>query len=225
MPAFSAVLFDMYGTLFDVHSVARACEAAAPGQGDEMARLWRGKQLEYTWLRSLMGRYADFDAITADALRFVCAQLDAPLGEERQRRLAAEYLHLAPHPEAPGVLRHLHGHGIRTAILSNGTSASIAALVANAGMADLFDVLVSVDELKVFKPHPEVYALAERRLGVPRSEVLFVSANAWDAAGARAAGFPVCWINRYGNALDELGQEPDHVARDLGAMCDWIEAA
>jgi 2-haloacid dehalogenase len=224
MQAIEKIVFDLYGTLFDVYSVGVACERACPGQGDAMARLWRQKQLEYTWLRSLMGRYRNFEHITEDALHYTCEQLGLALDEGAQQRLADSYLTLEPHADTEAALSRLHAHGIPLGIISNGSPSSIAAVVGNAGLDWLFQQQISVEPLGVFKPDPSVYDLAEDRMGIPRERILFVSSNAWDASAARNFGFPVCWINRQGQAFDQLDAAPTHTTRNLAEMAAWVLA-
>lgn len=214
-----AIVFDLYGTLFDVHSVGLRCEAMFPGHGAALSQLWRRKQLEFTWLRSLMGRYEDFARVTEDALRTSCALLDLPLAEQDVGTLASAYLALAPFPEVPAALARLQARGLPLAILSNGSPATISAVVEHAGLNAHFAALLSVDGLRVYKPHPSVYQLAVDRLGVQRERILFVSSNAWDASGAKAYGFRVAWIDRAGSAaFDELGERPDAVIGSLDAL-------
>ncbi|MEN3276968.1 MAG: 2-haloacid dehalogenase [Massilia sp.] len=217
-----AVVFDLYGTLYDVHSVVRLCDDIYPGQGDALARLWRQKQLEYTWLRSLMGLYVNFEMVTGDALRFGCAQLRLPLDAATQQRLSEAYLRLSPFPDTLDALKRLRSAGLPLGILSNGSRYSIGQVVGNAGMHWAFDQLISVEEVQVFKPDKRVYRLAEQRMGCKREEILFISSNAWDASGAAHFGFPVCWIDRQGAVFDELGVRPTHTVPDLGAMADWL---
>ena len=225
MQTIEAVVFDLYGTLFDVYSVGVACERACPGQGEAMARLWRQKQLEYTWLRSLMGRYRNFELITEDALRYTCAQLGLALGDEAQQRLAQHYLRLDPHPETEAALASLHANGIPLGILSNGSPTSIAAVVGNSGLGWLFRQQISAEPLGVFKPDPSVYDLAEARMGSSREHILFVSSNAWDASAARNFGFPVCWIDRHGLPFEQLDALPTHRSSNLSEMAHWLLAA
>lgn len=222
MQQINAVVFDLYGTLYDVHSVAAACEATFPGQGANIARLWRQKTLEYTWLRSLMERYAGFETVTEDALRFSCAALGLALDAGSARSLSDQYLKLAPHPEMPASLRRLKDAGLPLAICSNGSRHSITQVVGNSAMKWAFDQIISVEEVQVFKPHRQVYLLAEAKAGFAREEVLFVSSNAWDASAAALFGFPVCWVNRTGAPFDELGATPAVVVRDLAEMADWV---
>ena len=224
MKPIAKVVFDLYGTLFDVYSVGAACELACPGQGEAMARLWRQKQLEYTWLRSLMGRYVQFEQATEDALRYTCAQLGLTLNQAAQQRLADSYLRLAPYPDTEPALRRLHDAGLPLGIISNGSRMSIGEVVGHAGLGWAFAEQISVESLRVFKPHPSVYDLAEERMGGPREQILFVSSNAWDAGAARGFGYPVCWINRQGNAFDELGTRPDQTVSNLSEMADWLLA-
>jgi 2-haloacid dehalogenase len=217
-----AIVFDLYGTLYDVHSVIRVCDEAYPGHGETISHLWRQKQLEYTWLRSLMGRYVNFEKATEDALRFTCAKLGLPLDDKTHRRLSDAYLSLRPYSDTPGALRRLKAAGIPLGIISNGSSQSIEQVVANSEMKWAFDELISVDEVQVFKPDSRVYSLAEKRMGRPRGNILFVSSNAWDASAASHFGFPVCWINRQDGVFEELDARPTHTVRDLAAMADWL---
>jgi 2-haloacid dehalogenase len=212
------IVFDLYGTLFDVHSVAARCEAFHPGHGLEVSMLWRQKQLEYTWLRSLMGRFADFERCTADALAFTCGRLGLSLDTQGQRTLCDEYLRLAPFAEAPAALDALNARSLPLAILSNGSRHSIDAVVRNAGLHGAFAQLLSVDEVQVFKPDARVYALAERKLGLARTSILFVSSNAWDVTGARSFGFETAWIDRHGGTFDEMGERPHYVFGGLDEL-------
>ncbi len=211
--ATQAIVFDAYGTLFDVHSVIAQCESIFPGKGSDLSRLWRSKQLEYTWLRTLMQRYESFDAITASALRFACEALGLAWTQSTQDALLDEYLRLRPYPEACGALAGLSGH--RRAILSNGSPAMLDALVASNGMAQYFDAVLSVDPLRVYKPDPRVYQSAVDRLGVAPAQIAFVSSNFWDVSGASHFGFRTFWINRGSAGPDYLGARPAAILHSL----------
>ena len=219
----SAFVFDAYGTLFDVHSVVALADTIAPGQGTELSRIWRGKQLEYTWLQSLMASDAfareDFDRVTAHALDYAVAALALPLRAADRHRLLDAYRGLAAFPEAHRVLAALAPRP--RWILSNGTQASLAPLVQCNGMATLIDGVLSVDAVGVYKPAPQVYALAANALRLPPAQIGFVSANCWDAIGAQAFGFVSYWINRTGAPVDRHGPAPNHV---LGSLADLVVA-
>ncbi|MDL2356727.1 MAG: haloacid dehalogenase type II [Pseudomonadota bacterium] len=222
MKSFRGIVFDLYGTLYDVHSVAGICEQAFPGKGAAMSQLWRQKQLEYTWLRTLMDKYVNFETVTDDALRFTCAALGLMLEDDMARALGDLYLRLEPHPETAEALHRLKDAGIPLGIISNGSHKSIAQVVNNSSMGWAFDELISVEDVQVFKPHPKVYELAERRMGHGRDQILFVSGNGWDASAASLFGFPVCWTNRNLGPFDVLGATPTVVTEDLTAMADWV---
>ncbi|MGB7541521.1 MAG: haloacid dehalogenase type II [Burkholderiales bacterium] len=211
--ALRALVFDAYGTLFDVHSVIRLCDELWPGKGERLSQLWRIKQLEYTWQRSLMRRYEDFGCVTEAGLRYACAALGLSLDDAQRRRLMDAYLQLSTFPEVKDTLAGFPG--LRLAILSNGSPAMLVPVVANAGLDGVFNVVISVDESKNYKPAPEVYKLAVDRLGVPKEAIGFVSSNCWDACGAKSFGFTTFWINRSGAPVDELGAAPDHVIKNL----------
>jgi 2-haloacid dehalogenase len=222
MKNFRGIVFDLYGTLYDVHSVTHACERAFPGKGAAISQLWRQKQLEYTWLRSLMDKYVNFETATGDALGYTCAALGLPLDAETAFTLSEQYLRLEPHAEASQALHRLKEASIPLAIISNGSHKSIAQVVNNSSMGWAFDELISVEDVQVFKPHPKVYELAERRMGHSREHILFVSSNGWDASAASLFGFPVCWVNRKLGPFDVLGATPTVVTEDLAAMADWV---
>ena len=211
----AALVFDAYGTLFDVHSVTTLCDELWPGSGTQLSQLWRTRQLEYTWLRSLMGRYEGFDRVTEAALRYACAALKLPCNEAKRERLMRAYRHLATFPEVAGALGKLRG--IRLAILSNGAPAMLRELVSNSGLTAVIADVLSVDELRIYKPSPKVYQLAVDRLGAPAASLGFVSSNGWDVAGAKSFGFRTFWVNRAGAPRDELGFAPDH---ELGSLAD-----
>jgi 2-haloacid dehalogenase len=214
-----ALVFDAYGTLYDVHSVAALCERFWPGKGGTVSQLWRTKQLEYTWQRSLMRRYAPFSSITEDGLRYTCAALGLALSGAQRDALMQQYLNLSPYPEALAALAALRGR--KLAILSNGSPDMLDPLVANTGLDKVLDAVLSVAEVKIFKPDPRVYQIAVDRLGLPKEAIGFVSSNCWDACGAKSFGFSTYWINRAGAPLDALDATPDHtIARltDLAAL-------
>lgn len=189
-----AVVFDAYGTLYDIQSVASVTEKAFPGHGEVITQIWRMKQLEYTWLRSLMERFEDFSAVTSESLRYSLDALGLSCDAATFDAIMEKYLHLDPYPDAKATLEALKDY--KRAILSNGSGAMLDALVQNSGLASLLDATISVDAVKVFKPSPKTYALVERELGIRPDEVAFVSSNPFDASGAKAFGFRVAWIER-----------------------------
>jgi len=221
IPGIEACVFDAYGTLFDVSSVAYGARDVLGEQWQALSDLWRTKQLQYTWLRGLSGHHADFWQVTGDALDFAMETLkidDAPL----RAHLMALYLELSPYPEVRETLRRLRAGGVRLAILSNGTPAMLASAVENAGIADLFDAVISVEEVGVYKPHPSVYGLGPKRLGVPVANACFLSSNSWDAYSARAFGYQVVWCNRFAQAAEHLPATPNLQIRELSALPDLI---
>ena len=220
MATVRAVVFDAYGTLLDF---ASAAERAGDVLGDRwraLSDLWRRKQLEYTWLRSLMAEYEDFQRITEMALRYACKSLGQPCDTEVRDTLMNAYLRLAPYPEAKGALGRLSGMPL--AILSNGSPGMLNPVVKNNGLEDTFAHVISVDEVKIYKPSPRVYELAPKKLGVPKEAIGFVSANYWDAVGAKAFGFQVFWINRTGAVPDELGRSPEAILNSLAELAALV---
>jgi 2-haloacid dehalogenase len=215
-----AWVFDAYGTLFDVHSVTETTERLFPGQGAALSQRWRAKQLDYTWQRSLMERYVDFNRVTTDALAFACEALQLPLSTQAAEAMLNAYRYLKPFADAVDALNAQRGKA-RLAILSNGTPDMLHAVVAHNALEGLFDAVLSVDALRVYKPDPRVYQMAVERLGIPRERVGFVSSNGWDAAGAKAFGFNVVWVNRTAAPLERLGVEPDAVITELRLLPHW----
>jgi 2-haloacid dehalogenase len=213
-----ALVFDAYGTLYDVHSVVQRCESFFPGAGARLSQRWRAKQLEYTWLRTLMRRYAPFSTVTREALAHSCEALSLPLGVTQMEALMAEYLMLSPFPEVAKALAKMKP---TKAILSNGSPDMLEPLVRDSKLA--LDAVLSVDELRIYKPAPQVYQLAVKRLGVPKEQIGFVSSNCWDALGAKSFGFRVFWINRAGAPLDRLGFQPDRVISRLSELDEVLQ--
>jgi 2-haloacid dehalogenase len=203
-----ACVFDAYGTLFDVNSAARAEKSSLGDKWEPLAELWRAKQLQYTWLRGLGGRHADFWQVTGDALDFALSTLrleDAGL----RARLMNLYMTLEAYPEVLQTLQRLKTAGMKLAILSNGTAAMLAAAASHAGVDHFFDAILSVEEVKVYKPHPSVYNLACQRLNLSTNEICFLSSNGWDAYSAKAFGFRVLWCNRSGQIAERIPDTPD----------------
>ena len=206
-----ALVFDAYGTLFDVHAVAQRCDSFWPGKGAALSLAWRAKQLEYTWQRSLMRRYRPFSEVTREALGL---QLTAT----RVEALMSEYLTLATYPDVPAALKKLRRR--KLAILSNGSPDMLEPLVKQSGLK--FDAVLSVDELQIFKPAPQVYELAATRLKLSREHIGFVSSNCWDALGAKSFGFSAYWINRAAAPVDRLGFRPDAILKTLGDLLEVL---
>src|SRR5216683_2487976 len=212
-----ACVFDAYGTLFDYASAAAGCRDLLGDQAERLTALWRDKQLQYTWLRAVQNRHADFWQVTGDALDYALEALDLADGALRER-LMNLYLTLAAFPEVPEVLRRLKMAGLATAILSNGSPAMLRAAVDGAGIGELLDAVLSVEEVGVYKPHPKVYQLAVDRLGAAAGTILFVSSNAWDAYAASAFGMRVAWCNRYAQRRERLPGHPDREIRTLAEL-------
>lgn len=191
-----ALAFDAYGTLFDVFSVTALCDKLFPGNGGALAQLWRAKQLQYSLLRSMMSRYRDFWQLTQDGLVYACKSLKLDLTVEKRQQLMDAYLSLDAFPDVKPGLEALKKQGLRTAVLSNGEPNMLRSAVKSAGITPLLDAIISVDEIKIFKPSPRVYGLIAPRLKVDSTEVAFVSSNSWDASGASATGLRTFWIQR-----------------------------
>jgi 2-haloacid dehalogenase len=232
-----AVVFDAYGTLYDIQSVAAVTEEAFPGYGEIVTQVWRIKQLEYTWLRSLMRRYEDFSVVTRQSLAYTLRILGLKHDSAAIERIMEKYLHLDLYPDATTALAGMRDR--KLAILSNGSTAMLNALVRNSGLQPVLDAVISIDPQKIYKPAPDAYSLIETVLGVAPAEVLFVSSNPWDACGAKAFGLNVAWIERVTPEamalacvksdlippltmfkairmqMDELGVEPDHRIKTL----------
>jgi 2-haloacid dehalogenase len=215
-----ALVFDLYGTLLEVASVGRAA-ASVTDDSARLVDLWRQKQLEYTWQRSLMGRYVDFWSLTGDALDYSLKRLAIEVDDAGRERLLGAWLDVAPYPEVPDALARLAPRTL--AVLSNGSPRMLEEALAAGGLSKAISHVLSVDELRIYKPHPSVYALVDDRLGLPADQIiLFVSSNAWDAAGAKSYGLPVAWVNRAGAPVERLGVTPDLIVTNLAELADRV---
>lgn len=212
-----ACVFDAYGTLFDLSSAVARCPGIPDQKRASLSALWRDKQLQYSWLRSLQHRHADFAQVTEEALDFALAATGL-VDAARRARLLDLYVTLEAYAEVPSVLAALKERGLVTAILSNGTPAMLAAAVEQAGIGPSLDHVLSVETVGVFKPDPRVYALAETALGLKGRQICFISSNGWDAYGASAYGFRVAWCNRAGQPEENLPGAPDAVIRSLAEL-------
>jgi 2-haloacid dehalogenase len=239
-----AVVFDAYGTLYDIQSVAAVTEEAFPGYGEIITQIWRIKQLEYTWLRSLMRRYQDFSVITKDSLAYAIRVLGLKHDAATFERIMEKYMHLDLYPDAVTALMAMKDR--KLAILSNGSTGMLNTLVRNSGLDRVLDATISIDSQKIFKPAPDAYTLIESTLGVPPAEVLFVSSNPWDACGAKSFGLNVAWIERVTpeamalacvktdtvapltmfkairTQMDELGIKPDYRIHALSELPELV---
>ncbi|WP_374055292.1 haloacid dehalogenase type II [Rossellomorea sp. FM04394] len=219
-PTIKAFVFDAYGTLFDVHSVIEKCNELFPDKGEEISQVWRQKQLEYSFLRQLMGTYTTFFSITKDALHYACKQVGVGLSEKKEKELLSAYLKLNHYEEVKGVLEKLNPY--QKAIFSNGSLDMLSPLVEHSSFGHLVDDVLTVDEVKQFKPTPMSYQLVLEKLGVRREEVLFMSSNPWDIAGATNFGFYTAWINRQDKVMDELGVRPHYEYKDLNGILEHL---
>ena len=242
-----AVVFDAYGTLYDIQSVAAVTEQAFPGHGDMITQIWRIKQLEYSWLRSLMGRYANFNSITRDSLAYSLRVLGLSADADVFDRIMDKYLALDLYPDALATLAAMTDR--KLAILSNGSPDMLNALVTNSGLDGVLDAVISVDANRIFKPSPQAYALIQPALGISPADVLFVSSNPWDVCGAKAFGLKVAWIERVSpdamaaacatsdlvppltmfkalrTQMDELGFAPDYRIAALSDLTELVASA
>jgi 2-haloacid dehalogenase len=220
----AAVLFDAYGTLFDVYSVGLLAEQLFPGHGERLAQLWRDKQIEYTRLVSMAGeaRYQPFWKLTRWSLQHAAQRLGLGLAPEAEERLMNQYRHLSAFPENLEVLQALKQRGVRAGILSNGDPEMLAVAVRSAGFAELLDPVLSVHPTRRYKTDPAAYALGPEALGRPAREILFVSSNGWDALGATWFGYTTLWVNRAGAPLERLGTEPSRIGSSLRDVLDFF---
>ncbi|MEE8351448.1 MAG: haloacid dehalogenase type II [Rhodospirillales bacterium] len=212
-----ACVFDAYGTLFDVAAAANRCRDALGDKADELSAVWRVRQLEYTWLRSLMKEYVEFWQVTGDGLDYAMATLGIE-DDALRERLMDIYMVLDAYPEVKDVLTSIKASGIKTAILSNGTPKMLSAAVGNAGIEDVLDDTFSVESVGIYKPDPSVYQMAVDGLGVEAGRICFMSSNAWDAAAAANFGFRVVWVNRFGQPQERIPGDPEQVIKTLEAL-------
>lgn len=218
-----AVLFDAYGTLFDVYSVSSLAEQLFPGKGEALAAAWRVKQIDYTRLYTLSGKYDSFWNLTQAGLRYAAAQLKLDMSEAAQTQLMNAYSSLSAFPENHGVLQALKKKGVPTGILSNGNREMLDVAVKSAGFEPLLDHVLSVDAVGKFKTAPEAYALGPAAFNCKAHDILFVSSNAWDACAATWYGYTTLWINRMSAPQEELGIVPTHVGKNLNDVLSVFE--
>lgn len=212
-----ACVFDAYGTLFDVNSAADQCKDALGDKGDALSSLWRVRQLEYTWLRSLMNEYVEFWQITGDGLDYAMEALDIEDAALRER-LMNSYLRLGAYPEVKDVLTKVKAGGFKTAILSNGSPKMLHSAIENSDIESVLDDCFSVDSIGVFKPHPSVYQIAVDGLEVEAGRICFMSSNAWDVAAAANFGFRVIWVNRFRQPQERIPGQHEQEITTLGAL-------
>lgn len=224
-----AVLFDAYGTLFDVYSVALLAEQLFAGHGQALSVLWRDKQLEYSRLVSTSKKgpqrtsvYQPFWELTRASLRYACKRMGLELTPEREDQLMNQYRHLSAFPENREVLQALKARGITTGVLSNGDPAMLAVAVKSAGLSELLDTVISVDAIGLYKTSPEAYGLGEQATGLSAAQIGFVSSNGWDALAATWYGYQTLWVNRYGLPFEEIGPRPLHTGHDLRAVLSMV---
>jgi 2-haloacid dehalogenase len=217
-----AIAFDAFGTLFDVYSVGALAEQLYPGKGDALAALWRQKQIEYSFLRTLSARYKPFLEVTEDGLAFAAKKLGLALGDGQKRQLMNQYACLSPFPENLAALKELRALGIPLAVLSNGTPGMLDVAIKSAGMAGLFDHVLSVDAVRQYKTAAAAYQLGPDAFACPAREILFVSSNGWDVAGATWFGYTTFWINRSQQPLEVLDVTPTATGRRLTEVVEFV---
>ncbi|MGD6994858.1 haloacid dehalogenase type II [Sutcliffiella horikoshii] len=221
-PTISTFVFDVYGTLFDVHSVKEKADELFDGKGMEISEIWRRKQLEYSFLRQLMGNYETFSEVTKDSLKYALKQLAIPFSNKEVESLMVQYTSLRAYDEVQNVLSTLKENGKVLAVFSNGSRDMLEPLVEQAGMKEYFHHIISVDDTKQYKPTPASYTGVLKVIGVKREEVLFMSSNGWDISGAKNFGFHTAWINRNHLPQEELGLAPDYTFDSLDGILDLI---
>ena len=220
-----AVLFDAYGTLFDVYSVGLLAEQLFPGHGERLALLWRDKQIDYTRLLTMSGRYQPFWEVTRSGLRYAAARLGLALDSAAEERLMNQYRHLSAFPENRDVLVELKRRSVPAGILSNGDPEMLGVAVKSAGFSGLLAHVLSVHPLRKFKTDPAAYALGPQAVNLPAKDILFVSSNGWDAIGATWFGYTTLWVNRAGLPLEQLDTEPTRTGTSLRDVLGFFPAA
>jgi 2-haloacid dehalogenase len=218
-----AIAFDGL-TVFDLRPIASLADQIFPGRGAELGTLWRTRQFEYTWLRTLGQKYVDFWEVTAEALVFSCRSLKLQLTKPDSDRLMQSYLELKAWPDAPAVLKELKASGMRMAFLSNFTGAMLDQAVKNSGLAGIFEDHLSTDRVRAFKPDPRAYGMAISAFGLKKEEIAFAAFGGWDAVGAKWFGYPTFWVNRTNVAAEELGVVPDGAGKDLNDLATFVHA-
>jgi len=218
---FAAVAFD-YLVLFNPDSVLPAVERVSPGSGRAFTNLWRTRQFEYSWLRSITDRYVDFSVITEDALVYTAGAMNVVLSGSEKRQLLDVYSSLTPWPDTAAALRRLRDSDVRVIALANFSPAMLRANAEHAGLMPLFDALVSTDANQTYKPDPRAYQLGVDRLQLNKEDIVFAAFGGWDAAGAKAFGYPTVWVNRFNQPLEELGVRPDRTVPDLNGLLDFV---
>lgn len=220
-PRFKAVAFD-YFVIFDANSIVPEVEKAFPGQSAEFTRIWRSKQFEYCYLRTITGRFADFSAVTEDALVYAAEAMHLELAADARQRLLNAYLNLKPWPDAADGLRKLKAAGVRIITISVFSSAMLRANAEHAGIADLFDELLSTEVNQTYKPDPRAYALGMEHLHLKKDEIAFAAFGAWDAYGAKSFGYPTFWVNRFNVPAEELGLKADGMSNNFQGLLDFV---
>lgn len=220
-----AVVFDAYGTLFDVYSVGLLAEQLFPGRGDALSLLWRDKQIDYTRLVSMSGQYRPFWELTRAGLRFAAQRLGLVLDVSAEQRLMNQYRHLSAFPENLDVLRELKSRNVPAAILSNGDPEMLGVAVKSAGFSGYLDHVLSVHATRKYKTDPAAYALGPHALKLPAKQILFVSSNGWDAIGATWYGYTTLWVNRHGLPLEQLATEPTRIGSSLRDVLDFFPSS
>ena len=218
----AAALFDVFGTLLDVYSVTRRAEEMFPGHGDTLARLWRDKQIEYSRLRTLSGRYISFADITRDALEYSLEALKLPAPPGAAGVLAEEYKRLTPFADVAPALTQLHHAGVELGVLSNGDSEMLETALVTSGLHRYVDLVLSADQVRAFKTAPSVYALGPRALKLQPHQIIFVSSNCWDACGAAWYGYTSFWVNRNESVLERLGVKPHGIGTSLVDAAEFV---
>ena len=220
-PPFKAIAFD-YFVLFNPDSVVAEVERRFPGRGREFTGAWRTRQFEYTWLRSITGRYVDFSAVTRDALVYAAHASNVAMTADDEQRLLNAYLHLELWPDAADAMRQLHESGIRIITIADFSPAMLRSNAEHAGLTRLFDALVSTDANHTYKPDPRAYRLGMDRLHLEKHDIVFAAFGGWDAAGAKSFGYPTVWVNRFNQPVEELGIRPDRICVDLSCLLEFV---
>ena len=218
---FAAVAFD-YLVLFNPDSVVSVADRVFPGKGRAFTDIWRTRQFEYSWLRSMTGRYVDFSKLTEDALVYTANAMHVDLADSQKRQLLDAYLHLTPWPDTVDALRRLRESDVRVITIANFSPAMLRANAEHAGLTTLFDALVSTDANHTYKPDPRAYQLGVDHLRLAKQDIVFAAFGGWDAAGAKSFGYPTVWVNRFKQPAEELGVRPDRTVTDLKGLLDFV---